>query len=329
MLHMLALAYRIFGFGDRFELVLSTRPDNFIGAPNIWERAESDLKAALEASGRPWSLNVGDGAFYGPKIDIRLVDAMGRKHQTATIQLDFQLPERFQLEYAQSEADGGGVARPVMIHRAILGSFERFLAILIEQCKGWWPFWLSPRQAVVIPAYASQHIKDCDAIKTYATHVQQYLAGGADAPHASDAAIPLLNPFAKAPEDLSEWSVPERTRFQVDLPAQYAEVSGVTLGKKVRQAQLARYNFIVIVGSDEVESHTVNLRLREERAAPAWIADDSAEARGTRVRDQVLAIARRAFPQHALSDEPNMVNLGQWRVEDVRRLFCMLDALHV
>ena len=101
MLHMLSLAYRVFGFGDRFELVLSTRPENYLGQVSAWDQAEASLKEALDASGKTWSLNEGDGAFYGPKIDIRLVDAMGRKHQTATIQLDFQLPERFKLEYAQ------------------------------------------------------------------------------------------------------------------------------------------------------------------------------------------------------------------------------------
>ena len=329
MLHMLALAYGVFGFGSRFELVLSTRPDNYIGEIDVWNAAEASLKEALDKSGRPWSLNEGDGAFYGPKIDIRLVDAMGRKHQTATIQLDFQLPERFQLEYAlpdPNEVRPGmrpGHARPVMIHRAILGSFERFLAILLEQCRGWWPFWLSPRQAVVIPTYSSSEPEVQARVSAYARQVRRQLARGLqdDVERPNE---PFLSP-AMAHHALE---VPSRTRFFVELPPHYLEPAGETLGKKVRQAQLGRFNFLVVVGQQEADQGTVSLRIRDERHAPAWhtSVDSAPDVPQAKVQDMVLSVIRATFPDKPLGAG---VDLGMWRVEEVRRLFCVLDALHV
>ena len=328
MLHMLALAYRVFGFGSRFELVLSTRPERFIGEERVWAQAEAQLKDALDASGRDWTLNEGDGAFYGPKIDIRLVDAMGRKHQTATIQLDFQLPERFALEYADPEARGAprdGFARPVMIHRAILGSFERFLAILIEQCAGWWPFWLSPRQAVVIPTFGAG-ASEAEVV-AYATHVRHVLAHGDDAsgaePKGGDARV---DPFPTRAQDLAALVPPTRTRFGVELPAQYLSATGETLGRKIRQAQLSRFNFLVIVGPNEAQSQTVSLRMRDERAAPAWLPGEH-DGAPAKVAEEVYDVARRAFPGRAWG-ERNAVDLGRWSLEEVRRLFCVLDAVH-
>uniref|UniRef100_A0ACD5TTM6 Uncharacterized protein n=1 Tax=Avena sativa TaxID=4498 RepID=A0ACD5TTM6_AVESA len=140
--------YKIFGF--EYELELSTRPDNYLGVVETWNRAESQLKEALSACGKPWKVNEGDGAFYGPKIDIGVFDALKRKFQCATLQLDFQLPIKFELTYAPE--DEGKHERPVMIHRAILGSFERMVAILLEHYGGKWPLWLSPRQAIICPA---------------------------------------------------------------------------------------------------------------------------------------------------------------------------------
>lgn len=138
--------YGIFGF--TFDMELSTRPEEYIGDLSVWERAEKQLEEVLVDSGHKWILNPGDGAFYGPKIDIHITDAMKRSHQCATIQLDFNLPERFNLSYV-SEKEGN--ERPVMIHRAIYGSLERFMAILIEHTAGEWPFWINPRQLLVIP----------------------------------------------------------------------------------------------------------------------------------------------------------------------------------
>ncbi|WFD25754.1 threonine--tRNA ligase [Malassezia nana] len=330
MLHMLSLGYRVFGFGDRYELVLSTRPDNYLGDVSVWNRAEASLKQALDQCGKPWSLNEGDGAFYGPKIDIRLVDAMGRKHQTATIQLDFQLPERFQLEYAQGPQEEGayvirpGYARPVMIHRAILGSFERFLAILAEQCKGWWPFWLNPRQAVVIPTFGADPETHA-SIAAYAQEVQSILRG------TTKEARESRNPFLSASMAHHTLQVPSRARFQVELPPHYLSASGDTLAKKVRQAQLQRYNFILIVGQQEAQHRTVSVRLREEKAAPAWHAgsSDHQSTESFRVQDMIWAVAKATFPQKWAEDAPVSHDLGTWTLPELRRLFSVLDTLHV
>ncbi|KAK7019839.1 aa-TRNA-ligase-II domain-containing protein [Favolaschia claudopus] len=138
-------------FGLDFQLELSTRPDNFLGDIKTWDHAEEQLKESLEKHypGK-WELNPGDGAFYGPKIDISIRDSLRRSFQCATIQLDFQLPNQFDLKYRGEDTQNPEV-RPVMIHRAILGSLERFIAIITEHFAGKWPFWLSPRQVVIIP----------------------------------------------------------------------------------------------------------------------------------------------------------------------------------
>ncbi|KAI8808402.1 threonyl-tRNA synthetase [Cladochytrium replicatum] len=143
--------YGIFGF--TFQMALSTRPEKYLGELETWNKAEAILADALTkftGDRKKWSINEADGAFYGPKIDITIQDALKRKFQCATVQLDFQLPERFGLEY-QSNDPANPLQRPVMIHRAILGSVERCTAILMEHFGGKWPFWLSPRQAIVIP----------------------------------------------------------------------------------------------------------------------------------------------------------------------------------
>ncbi|OCT69068.1 threonine--tRNA ligase 1, cytoplasmic [Xenopus laevis] len=160
-LDFLRTVYSVFGF--TFKLFLSTRPEQFMGEEEVWQQAEVELEKSLNRFGLPWELNPGDGAFYGPKIDIQIQDAMGRYHQCATIQLDFQLPLRFNLSYT-GKADGA-VERPVMIHRAVLGSMERMLAILAENYAGKWPLWLSPFQVMVIPVGPS--------VESYAYEVQR------------------------------------------------------------------------------------------------------------------------------------------------------------
>jgi threonyl-tRNA synthetase len=149
VLELLKSVYDVFGF--TFELQLSTRPEMFLGEIATWDNAELALAESLTAFGQPWTINPADGAFYGPKIDIKIMDALKRKHQCATIQLDFQLPQRFELEYKCEEA--GSFDRPVMIHRAILGSVERMFAVLLESFAAKWPFWLSPVQVAVIPVH--------------------------------------------------------------------------------------------------------------------------------------------------------------------------------
>jgi threonyl-tRNA synthetase len=135
---------KIFNF--EYEMEISTRPDKFIGTLEDWDKAEKILKEVLEGEGLPFDINQGDGAFYGPKIDVKLKDAIGRKWQCATIQVDFALPERFDLEYVDTD---GKRKRPVMLHRVILGAIERFIGVLIEHYGGKFPVWLSPVQVIL------------------------------------------------------------------------------------------------------------------------------------------------------------------------------------
>ncbi|KAG0368521.1 hypothetical protein BC939DRAFT_455733 [Gamsiella multidivaricata] len=217
-LDFLQYVYGIFGF--EFSLALSTRPEKYLGKIEDWDLAEKHLADALNRFGRPWSINPQDGAFYGPKIDILIRDSLRRNHQCATLQLDFQLPERFNLQYRNSGGDpsGSDFSRPIIIHRAMLGSLERMIAILTENCAGRWDFWLSPRQIQVIP-----------------------VAG------------PLL-PYA------------EKVQRQLFDAGYFADVdaSDATLNKKIRNAELAQYNFIFVVGAEEEASGSVNVRSRDD-----------------------------------------------------------------
>uniref|UniRef100_A0A2K6FL20 threonine--tRNA ligase n=1 Tax=Propithecus coquereli TaxID=379532 RepID=A0A2K6FL20_PROCO len=215
-LDFLRTVYSVFGFS--FKLNLSTRPEKFLGDIEVWNQAEKQLENSLNEFGEKWELNPGDGAFYGPKIDIQIKDAIGRYHQCATIQLDFQLPIRFNLTFVSH--DGDDKKRPVIVHRAILGSVERMIAILTENYGGKWPFWLSPRQVMVVPVGPT-----CDE---YAQKVRQQFHD------------------AKLMAD-------------IDLDP------GCTLNKKIRNAQLAQYNFILVVGEKEKNSGTVNIRTRDNK----------------------------------------------------------------
>jgi len=157
--------YTIFGMTYRLEL--STRPKKALGDVELWNRAETALANAMDtfAGKGAWTINPGDGAFYGPKIDIKVMDAMERIHQCATVQLDFQLPIRFDLHYSTSSNEKGKeFERPVMVHRAMLGSVERMFAVLCEHWGGKWPLWISPRQAMVIPVHAEFN-EYCQSVK--------------------------------------------------------------------------------------------------------------------------------------------------------------------
>jgi threonyl-tRNA synthetase len=163
---LLRLVQQVYGdFGLEFSVKLSTRPEEFVGEIATWDHAEASLKLALDNAGQAYTVNAGDGAFYGPKIDFDVTDAIGRKWQCATIQLDYQMPERFGLKYIGAD---NTEHRPVVIHRAIFGSFERFLALLIEHYAGAWPLWLAPVQVVVLPI-ADRHLD-------YAEQVRERLA---------------------------------------------------------------------------------------------------------------------------------------------------------
>nr|XP_054113166.1 threonine--tRNA ligase 2, cytoplasmic isoform X1 [Callithrix jacchus] len=275
-LQFLQSVYSTFGFS--FQLNLSTRPENFLGEIEMWNEAEktcaevkekqkrsgkacrlglltptlksgrgNEIKAfllscveapptrrmglgtvtrrqklqlqnSLMEFGEPWKMNPGDGAFYGPKIDIKIKDAIGRYHQCATIQLDFQLPIRFNLTYVSK--DGDDKKRPVIIHRAILGSVERIIAILSENYGGKWPFWLSPRQVMVIPV----------------------------GPTCEKYALQVSSEFFEE-------------GFMADIDLDHS----CTLNKKIRNAQLAQYNFILVVGEKEKINNAVNVRTRDNR----------------------------------------------------------------
>ncbi|XP_047719553.1 threonine--tRNA ligase 2, cytoplasmic isoform X2 [Prionailurus viverrinus] len=215
-LEFLQSVYSTFGFS--FQLNLSTRPENFLGEVEIWDEAEKQLQNSLVEFGKPWKMNPGDGAFYGPKIDIKIKDAIGRYHQCATIQLDFQLPVRFNLTYVSK--DGDDKKNPVIIHRAILGSVERMIAILSENYGGKWPFWLSPRQVMVIPV----------------------------GPTCENYALQVSNAFFEE-------------GFMADVDLDHS----CTLNKKIRNAQLAQYNFILVVGEKEKTNNAVNVRTRDNK----------------------------------------------------------------
>ncbi|XP_034076522.1 threonine--tRNA ligase 1, cytoplasmic-like isoform X9 [Gymnodraco acuticeps] len=215
-LDFLRCVYNVFGFS--FQLHLSTRPEKYLGDIAVWNQAEKQLENSLNDFGEPWKLNPGDGAFYGPKIDIKIKDAIGRYHQCATIQLDFQLPIRLNLTFVGT--DGDDKARPVIIHRAILGSVERMIAILTENYAGKWPLWLSPRQVMVVPVNTS--------FEDYAKKVcEQFTKAG----------------------------------FMADADLD----SGCLLNKKIRNAQLAQYNFVLVVGEKEKMTNGVNVRTRDSK----------------------------------------------------------------
>lgn len=162
LMNMFFIGYEHFGF-KKIKIGLSTRPEMRVGSDEAWDQAEAALKAALDNSGREYFINEGDGAFYGPKIDIQVADAIGRYYQLGTIQLDFQLPDRFDLKFTNQN---GEMERPVVIHRALLGSLERFIGVYIEHVGGAFPFWLSPEQAVIVPIKNEQHLEAAQKLAT-------------------------------------------------------------------------------------------------------------------------------------------------------------------
>lgn len=205
------LLYDTFGF--KYSVELSTRPDDYMGDLESWNEAEKALKEALEEKGMPYTINEGDGAFYGPKIDYHLEDAIGRTWQCGTIQLDFQLPQNFELTYV---AEDGSKKRPVMLHRALFGSVERFMGILIEHFAGKFPLWLSPVQVEIIPV--------SEKFKPYAGEVFDQL---------KKAGI----------------------RVKIDERAE-------KVGYKIREAQLKKVNYMLVIGEKETASHKLSVRKR-------------------------------------------------------------------
>jgi threonyl-tRNA synthetase len=226
--------YKVLGLGP-YRLALSTRPkDHFIGTVEEWHNAESGLRECLEESKQPWTVNEEDGAFYGPKIDIILKDSDGKEHQTATIQLDFQLPKRFELEYQAPAPDleqkglttndpellaVQGPVTPVLIHRAVLGSVERMMALLIEHYNGKWPFWLQPRQMIILT------INDQPEVINFARRSMEFL---------------------KRVGGLHSLSV-------------HLDASSRPLKKKISEAKRKHYGIIAVIGQNNVDVETLNV----------------------------------------------------------------------
>lgn len=205
--------YKIFGF--EYNVELSTRPEDSMGSDELWEQATSALQKALEKKGMPYKINEGDGAFYGPKIDFHLKDSLGRTWQCGTIQLDFQMPERFDLTYIGPD---GEKHRPVMIHRVVFGSIERFIGILIEHYGGAFPVWLAPVQARILPI-SEKHLD-------YGGQVKQRL---------------------------------EEAGIRVELDERNEKI-----GYKIRDAQVQKVPYMLIVGDKEASENTVSVRVREK-----------------------------------------------------------------
>ena len=215
--------YSLFGF--EYHIELSTMPEDHMGSEEDWQRATDGLRSAIEELGREYTVNEGDGAFYGPKLDFHLVDAIGRTWQCGTIQLDMQLPERFELEYT---GEDGQKHRPVMIHRVVFGSIERFIGILIEHFAGAFPTWLAPVQVKVIPISEKHH--------DYAAQVHKALEAAG-------------------------------VRVETDYRSE-------KMGYKIREAQLKKIPYMLVVGDKEAEEGTVSVRARkEENGGAKSVAD--------------------------------------------------------
>jgi threonyl-tRNA synthetase len=230
--------YEVFGIQVRLEL--STRPEQRIGSDELWDHSEGALKAALEDLGLDYELNQGDGAFYGPKIDAHMTDSLGRSWQLGTVQLDYNFPERFKLVYTGAD---NAEHRPVMIHRALFGSYERFIGILLEHLGGELPVWLTPVQAIVLPI--------SDRHRAYAEEVRAELT--------------------------------ER-ELRVEL-----DDRGESVGRMIRDAELRKIPFMLIVGDREQEGRSVSVR--EHRAGDA--GSTSLGAFAEQVREMVVSRVRR------------------------------------
>ena len=224
--------YDLFGFEPRAEL--STRPDNRLGTDDVWDHAEGALAGAMKRRGLEYEIGEGEGTFYGPKIDLHMTDSIGRGWQLGTVQLDYLMPERFELTYTGAD---NGEHQPVMIHRALMGSFERFIGILIEHYAGEFPLWLSPVQALVLPI-ADRH-------EEYANEVASQLRD----------------------RDI---------RVEVDTRTE-------SVGKKIREGELRKAPYMLVVGDNEAEAKQVAVRRHREGDLGAMAVDEFAD----RARDQI------------------------------------------
>jgi len=233
---LLQLVKRVYGdFGLSYDVKLSTRPAEYLGEKATWDHAEAELTRALQVTGVPFRVDEGDGAFYGPKIDFDVTDAIGRKWQCATIQLDYQMPQRFDLKYIGPD---NAEHRPVVIHRAIFGSFERFIAMLIEHYAGAFPLWLAPVQIAILPL-ADRHVEWAEAVRSRLAE-----AG-----------------------------------FRVQVDGRVEKI-----GYKIREAQLQKVPYMLVMGDREAADQTVAVRSRTGGDLGARPLDDFLAV----VRDEVL-----------------------------------------
>ena len=226
-------------FGLKYNIELSTMPEDHMGDESVWQFAEDTLKAAIEEMGKPYVINAGDGAFYGPKLDFHLSDSIGRTWQCGTIQLDFQMPERFELEYTGAD---GEKHRPVMIHRALLGSIERFIGVITEHFAGAFPTWLAPVQVKVLPITDRTH--------DYAQQIYDKL-------------------FALG--------------YRVELDGRSEKI-----GYKIREAQMEKIPYMLVLGDKEAEAGQVAVRDRKTGETTVMTLDEFVEKLGEEVRTRAL-----------------------------------------
>ena len=224
ILDMTLYVLRVFGF-DRYDIYLSTRPDKYVGSEENWERATNALKQALEAQGLEYEIDPGEGVFYGPKIDIKIKDCLDRSWQCSTIQVDFNLPERFDVKYIGEDSHPHA---PIMIHRALLGSLERFFGVLIEHYAGAFPLWLAPVQASVLTVTNRQ----------------------------------------------DDWAVEVLQRLKAAGLRAQADLRNEKLGKKIREAQLEKVPYMIIIGDKEAEQGLVSPRRRDGEQLEACSVDE-------------------------------------------------------
>ena len=225
---IIEIAKNLYGiFGLEFKLTLSTRPDDYMGEIEVWNKAEADLKSVLDeiCGENNYTVNEGDGAFYGPKIDIKMKDCLGREWQMGTVQLDFQLPMRFNISYIDKN---GEKKTPILVHRAIFGSFERFIGILTEHYAGTFPLWLSPVQVKIL-SLSENEIE-------YANDIKKKL---------------------------------EKAGFRVEVDS-----SDEKIGYKIRQAQLEKLPYMIILGKNEVENNNISVRARNGEKIDGILLDE-------------------------------------------------------
>lgn len=225
---IIEIAKNLYGiFGLEFKLTLSTRPDDYMGEIEVWNKAEADLKSVLDeiCGENNYTINEGDGAFYGPKIDIKMKDCLGREWQMGTVQLDFQLPMRFNISYIDKN---GEKKTPILVHRAIFGSFERFIGILTEHYAGAFPLWLSPVQVKIL-SLSENEIE-------YANDIKKKL---------------------------------EKAGFRVEVDS-----SDEKIGYKIRQAQLEKLPYMIILGKNEVENNNISIRARNGEKIDGILLDE-------------------------------------------------------